>query len=166
MADRRTFWPPPIPIRPGWMGHPSRWRVFPWSTRYGLRRRWGTRAWWRDVYKRQAEELADGVQVVCRPRHDVAGAGGVVEVGGLAFEVGEEVVAQVELDLCLLYTSRSRLELSLSRPHCEGEGRDPGSFAEEHSRYRMEGTDPALRSLSNHDCARQEAHRRCGRARS
>ena len=51
------------------------------------------------VHDGRAEQLADGVQVVGGARHDVAGAVGVVEAGGLALEVGEEVVAQVELDL-------------------------------------------------------------------
>ena len=51
------------------------------------------------VHDGRAEELADGVEVVGGAGHDVAGAVGVVEAGGLAFEVGEEVVAEVELDL-------------------------------------------------------------------
>ena len=51
------------------------------------------------VHDRRAEELANGVEVVGGSRHDVAGAGGVVEAGGLAFEVAEEIVAEVELDL-------------------------------------------------------------------
>ena len=51
------------------------------------------------VHDGRAEELADGVEVIGGARHDVAGAVGVVEAGRLAFEVGEEVVAEVELDL-------------------------------------------------------------------
>ncbi len=51
------------------------------------------------VHDRWAEELADGVQVVGGAGHDVAGAVGVVVAGRLPFKVGEEVVAQVELDL-------------------------------------------------------------------
>ncbi len=51
------------------------------------------------VHDGGAEELADGVEVVGGAGHDVAGAVGVVEDGGLAFEIGEEIVAEVELDL-------------------------------------------------------------------
>ena len=42
--------------------------------------------------------MADGVEVVGGAGHDVAGAVGVVVAGRLAFEVGEDVVAEVELD--------------------------------------------------------------------
>ena len=41
--------------------------------------------------------MADGVEVVGGARD--AGAMGVIVAGGLAFEVGEDVVAQIELDL-------------------------------------------------------------------
>ena len=53
----------------------------------------------RAVHDRWAEEHADRVEVVGGARHDVAGAMGVVVAGRLAFEVGEDVVAEVELDL-------------------------------------------------------------------
>ena len=51
------------------------------------------------VHDRWAEELADGVEVVGGAGHDVARAVGVVEDGRLAFEVAEEIVTEVELDL-------------------------------------------------------------------
>ncbi len=51
------------------------------------------------VHDRGAEQLADGVEIVSGASHDVARAVGVVEDGGLALEVAEEVVAEVELDL-------------------------------------------------------------------
>ena len=44
------------------------------------------------------EELADGVEVVGGAGHDVAGAVGLVERGGLALEIGEDVVAEVVFD--------------------------------------------------------------------
>ncbi len=51
------------------------------------------------VHDGRPEQLADGGKVIGGPRHDVAGAVALEESGGLAFEVGEEVVAEVELDL-------------------------------------------------------------------
>src|ERR1019366_1683464 len=51
------------------------------------------------VHDRRAEKLANGAEVVGRARHDVAGAMRMVETGGLAFEVGEEIVAKIEFDL-------------------------------------------------------------------
>jgi hypothetical protein len=51
------------------------------------------------VHDGRAEELADGVEVVCRSRHDVAGAVALEELGWLFGEVSEEVVTEVELDL-------------------------------------------------------------------
>ena len=50
------------------------------------------------VHDGRAEKLADGGEVVGGAGHDVAGAVGLVELGGLALEVGEDVVAEVELD--------------------------------------------------------------------
>src|SRR5665213_2890919 len=46
-----------------------------------------------------AEELTDGVEVIGGARHDVAGAVRMVIPGGLAGEVLEHVVAEIELDL-------------------------------------------------------------------
>ena len=43
--------------------------------------------------------MPDRVQIVGRPRHDVARAVLLEEAGRLGFEVREEVVAEVELDL-------------------------------------------------------------------
>src|ERR1700748_641402 len=51
------------------------------------------------VHDRGGEGAADGVEVVGGARHDVASAVGVIEAGSLAFEVAEEVVAEIELDL-------------------------------------------------------------------
>jgi hypothetical protein len=51
------------------------------------------------VHDCRAQELPHRIQIVGRPRHDVAGPMGVVIVGRLAFEVGEEVVAEIELNL-------------------------------------------------------------------
>ena len=51
------------------------------------------------VHEGRAEQLAHGIEVVGQPGHDVAGAIALVEAGVLPFEVAEEVVAQVELDL-------------------------------------------------------------------
>ena len=44
-------------------------------------------------------EHADGVEVVGGAGHDVAGAGALVEAVGQTFEMGEQIVAEVELDL-------------------------------------------------------------------
>src|SRR5579871_6252120 len=49
------------------------------------------------VHDGGTEELADGGEVVGGARHDVAGAVGVVEDGGLSFKICEEIVAEVEL---------------------------------------------------------------------
>ncbi len=46
-----------------------------------------------------AEQHADGVEVVGGAGHDVAGAGALVEAEVEGFEMAEEIVAQVELDL-------------------------------------------------------------------
>ena len=51
------------------------------------------------VHDRRAEQHADGVQVVGGARHDVAGAGALVEAVGKRFQVAEQIVAQVELDV-------------------------------------------------------------------
>ena len=45
------------------------------------------------------EQHAHGVQVVGGAGHDVAGAGALVEAEVEGFEMAEEIVAQVELDL-------------------------------------------------------------------
>ncbi len=50
------------------------------------------------VHDRRAEQLAHGVQIVGGAGHDVAGAVGVIVAGRLPFEIGEKIVAQVELD--------------------------------------------------------------------
>ena len=51
------------------------------------------------VHDSRAEQLADRVQVIGAARHDVAGAVALEELGRLGFEVSEEIVAEVELDL-------------------------------------------------------------------
>jgi antitoxin component HigA of HigAB toxin-antitoxin module len=51
------------------------------------------------VLRKTITQLADGVQVVGRPSHDVASAVRLIEACRLALEVGEEVVAQVVFDL-------------------------------------------------------------------
>jgi hypothetical protein len=51
------------------------------------------------VHERRAEQHAHGVQVVGHAGHDVAGAIALIEARVLLFEVMEEIVAQVELDL-------------------------------------------------------------------
>ena len=51
------------------------------------------------IHDGRAEQHAHGVQVVGGARHDVAGAGALVEAGVEGFEMAEEIVAQVELDL-------------------------------------------------------------------
>ena len=53
----------------------------------------------RAVHDAGAEEHADGVEVVGHARHDVAGAALLVVLGGLLFELQEEIVAEVEFDV-------------------------------------------------------------------
>ena len=53
----------------------------------------------RAVHDCRAQQLTHGIQVVGCPGHNVTRAVGVIIAGGLAFEVGEHVVAQVELNL-------------------------------------------------------------------
>ena len=51
------------------------------------------------VHDSGAEQGAHGIEVVGGAGHDVAGAGALVEAGVERFEMAEEIVAQVELDL-------------------------------------------------------------------
>jgi hypothetical protein len=51
------------------------------------------------VHQGGAEQHAHGAQVVGQPGHDVAGAIALIEARVLHFQLAEEVVAQVELDL-------------------------------------------------------------------
>ncbi len=53
----------------------------------------------RGIHDSRAQQHADGVQVVGRPGHDVAGAGALVVGVRKAFQVLEQIVAQVKLDL-------------------------------------------------------------------
>ena len=50
------------------------------------------------VHDARAEQHADGVQIVGGARHDVAGAGALVEAVGQRFQMAEQIVAQVEFD--------------------------------------------------------------------
>ena len=77
------------------------------------------------VHDGRAEQLAHGVQVVGRPRHDVAGAVLLEEARRLRFEVREEVVAEVELDLA----RGSDDDLPRDVEECSGDGGDAEQLA-------------------------------------
>ncbi len=51
------------------------------------------------IHDGRAKQLAHGVQIIGGAGHDVAGAVRVIEAERLPFQVAEEIVAQVELDL-------------------------------------------------------------------
>ena len=52
----------------------------------------------RGVHDARADQHAHGVQVVGGARHDVAGAGALIEAVREPLQVREEIVAQIELD--------------------------------------------------------------------
>ena len=76
------------------------------------------------VHDGRAEQLANGAEVVGRPRHDVAGAVLLEEAGRLRFEVREEVVAEVELD----FARSSDDDLPLNVEERAGDGGDGDEF--------------------------------------
>ncbi len=72
------------------------------------------------VHDRRAQQVADGVQVIGRARHDVAHAHALIVRIRKLFEVAEEVVAQVEFDVARdanHHPARQELENALGENH-------------------------------------------------
>ena len=75
--------------------------------------------------RRRAQQVAHRLQVVGHARHDVAGAVVLIEARVLLFQVNEEVVAQVELDLARDANQNPSLRVEKNALHQRDQNQQP-----------------------------------------